>query len=65
MPNPRPHTDPGDYVTIRELDARIDTVMSELRWQRWGLFALLAATVSPKVGGPSLPEIAAFAAQLV
>lgn len=33
-------------------------VLVELKWQRWVLFALIAVTVSPKVGGPSAPSLA-------
>lgn len=48
-----------ELVTTRELDARMGTVFSELRWQRWLLFALVAVTLSPKVGGPAAPTVAA------
>lgn len=49
----------GSYVTVRELDARIDSVKTELKWQRWLLLVLVAATIAPKLGAPAVPTIAA------
>jgi hypothetical protein len=34
-------------------------IVSELKWLRWLVFALLAATVSPKVGGPDATQAVA------
>lgn len=47
----------GQYVTVRELDARINTVLNELKWHRWIQGAIVVAVCSPKVGGPSLPQV--------
>lgn len=54
-----PKPDLTDYVTVRELDARVATVVTELKWHR-GLMALLvAATMSPKLGGPAVSQLTA------
>jgi hypothetical protein len=51
-------------VTTEQLKATVEAavgpVKSELRWQRWLLFALVAAVFSPKLGGPSAPAAAAL-----
>jgi hypothetical protein len=53
-------------VTTEQLKATVEAavgpVKSELRWQRWLLFALVAAVFSPKLGGPSAPAAVALAA---
>lgn len=43
----------------KTVDAAVQPLVTELRWQRWLLFVLLAATLSPKVGGPAPPSVVA------
>ena len=44
-------------------DVRTDvaTIKETLRWHKWLLFAVAAATVSPKLGGPAAPDVIADA----
>lgn len=46
-----------------DVDARIaaavNPLVTEMRWQRWILFVLVAATISPKLGGPPAPDVVA------
>jgi hypothetical protein len=61
-----PSPQPLAAVTTEHLKAAVDAavgpVRSELRWQRWLLFVLVAAVFSPKLGGPAAPAIAAWTA---
>jgi hypothetical protein len=53
-PSPRPILRSGDVTTEQlkaTVEAAVGPVKSELRWQRWLLFALVAAVFSPKLGG--------------
>jgi hypothetical protein len=57
-PNPRPFLRSGDVTTEQlkaTVEAAVGPVKSELRWQRWLLFALVAAVFSPKLGGRPHP----------
>ena len=38
--------------------AAVAPILNELRWQRWLIGVLTAATLLPKLGGPSAPEMA-------
>jgi hypothetical protein len=54
----------GDVTTEQlkaTVEAAVGPVKTELRWQRWALFALIAAVFSPKLGGPTAPAVAAIA----
>lgn len=54
---PPPHPSHDDVK--QAVHHALAPVLVELKWQRWVLFALIAVTVSPKVGGPSAPTLAA------
>lgn len=46
-------SDPMDRDQVEDMiEAQVAPIVSELKWLRWLVFAVLAATVSPKVGGP-------------
>jgi len=52
-------TGPSREEMSAEIKAAVAPLVGEMRWQRWLLFILLAATASPKVGGPSAPTVVA------
>jgi hypothetical protein len=61
QPEPAPALRSGDVTTEQlkaTVEAAVGPVKSELRWQRWLLFALVAAVFSPKLGGPAAPAVA-------
>lgn len=41
------------------IEAAIAPVRTDLKWMRWLVTALIVATMSPKLGGPNLPTVAA------
>jgi hypothetical protein len=64
-PEPAPFLRSGDVTTEQlkaTVEAAVGPVKSELRWQRWLLFALVAAVFSPKLGGPAAPTAASLIA---
>lgn len=54
----------GEAPDREEVDAKIEAavapVLSELKWHRWLLMALVAAVASPKLGGPDATNVAAI-----
>lgn len=44
---------------VVELKVAIAEVRGEVRWHKWLLFGLLAATASPKLGGPQAAQVVA------
>jgi len=56
----------GDAPSREEMKATIEAaiapVRTDLKWLRWLVAALAAATASPKFGGPELPTAVAHAA---
>lgn len=42
---------------VGELREDVATIKETLRWHKWLLLGLVAATISPKLGGPSAPDI--------
>jgi hypothetical protein len=48
--------EPDELSEVRE---DVATIKETLRWHKWLLFGVAAATVSPKLNGPSAPEIVA------
>ena len=43
----------GDFDTV--VDAKLEGLRVELKWQRWALTALAGVVGLPKMGGPDLP----------
>lgn len=41
------------------IEAKVAPIVSELKQLRWLVFAVLAATVSPKIGGPDATKTVA------
>lgn len=53
---------PAEHPSRQELDAKLGEatkpILTELRWQRWMLAVVMVATLSPRVGGPTPPQVA-------
>lgn len=47
------------------IEAAVAPVRTDLKWLRYCMLGLLAATASPKLGGPTLPDVAAHVVQRV
>lgn len=43
---------------LSDVQQDIAAIKTEIRWHKWLLFTLLAAVISPKLGGPDAAEIA-------
>ena len=63
MPDPQPLATGVTTEHLRAaVDAAVGPVRTELRWQRYVVGLLAMAVISPKLGGPSAPAIAAIVA---
>lgn len=52
--------EPDGFVRRRELEALFKGVYSELKWVRWLALATLTVSAAPKLGAPSVPQVAAL-----
>lgn len=56
---PRREDDRDERDAISEVEKAIVEIRTEIRWHKWLLFGLLAATASPKLGGPQAAQVVA------
>lgn len=55
-----------DEVSLKDfVEAKLDVLRSELRWQRWALAVVAAISAAPKLGGPDIPTVTAHVVSLV
>lgn len=51
---------PKDDDGLGELREDVATIKADMRWLKWLVFALVAAVLSPQIGGPDAHEAVAL-----